>query len=141
MARYSFSLKSKDNLKGVDTDLVAVVYLALYLSSVDFGVIEGRRTPERQQQLYAQGRTTPGPIVTYTLESKHLLGEAVDLAPVNPSTKKLDFEYEDGFMEIGRAMKEASAMLNIPIKWGWDWDNDGITQEKGEFDGPHFELV
>lgn len=42
-------------------------------------VFEGLRTPERQAQLYAQGRTTPGPIVTDTLVSKHILGKAADI--------------------------------------------------------------
>lgn len=34
------------------------------------------RSEEEQRRLYAQGRTTPGPIVTWTLRSKHLLVDA-----------------------------------------------------------------
>lgn len=43
-----------------------------------FGITEAHRTRERQEALWAQGRTTPGPVVTWTLQSRHLSGEAVD---------------------------------------------------------------
>jgi peptidoglycan L-alanyl-D-glutamate endopeptidase CwlK len=36
------------------------------------------RTKQEQIELYAQGRTTPGPIVTWTLNSLHLVGKAFD---------------------------------------------------------------
>jgi peptidoglycan LD-endopeptidase CwlK len=44
---------------------------------------EVRRSIERQRQLYAQGRTTPGPIVTWTLRSKHIDGRAFDFDPAD----------------------------------------------------------
>ena len=40
---------------------------------------ETLRSPDRQRWLYAQGRTRPGPIVTKTLNSRHLKGLAMDL--------------------------------------------------------------
>lgn len=42
-------------------------------------VLETHRTQERQEQLFAQGRTTPGPVVTWTLNSNHAQGRAADL--------------------------------------------------------------
>ena len=42
-------------------------------------VVEGVRTPERQAQLFAQGRTAPGAVVTWTMNSRHLHGRAADL--------------------------------------------------------------
>ena len=42
-------------------------------------IVEGLRTPERQMELYAQGRTAPGPVVTWTTNSLHLRGAAADL--------------------------------------------------------------
>jgi len=43
-----------------------------------------RRTPEDQAALYAQGRTTPGPVVTWAKpgESRHETGEAWDVVPL-----------------------------------------------------------
>ncbi len=42
-------------------------------------VVETHRSQERQLELYAQGRTTPGPIVTWTERSAHTEGLAVDV--------------------------------------------------------------
>ncbi len=42
-------------------------------------VVETVRSPERQDHLYAMGRTRPGPVVTWTTNSAHLSGEAADV--------------------------------------------------------------
>ena len=47
---------------------------------LDCYVFESYRSQERQDELYAQGRTTPGKKVTWTLESKHKQRKAVDMA-------------------------------------------------------------
>ena len=39
-------------------------------------VRETVRSTERQEALYAQGRTTTGPVVTWTLDSRHIEGKA-----------------------------------------------------------------
>lgn len=46
----------------------------------DIAVVSARRTQREQDELYAQGRTRPGPIVTWTRTSSHTTGRAVDLA-------------------------------------------------------------
>lgn len=45
----------------------------------DVSVAETYRSQARQNALYAQGRQTPGSVVTWTLDSKHTQGRAVDL--------------------------------------------------------------
>ena len=42
-------------------------------------VFETKRSQARQLWLYAQGRTRPGPKITWTLTSKHITGKAVDI--------------------------------------------------------------
>ncbi len=42
-------------------------------------IVETVRAPERQEHLFAQGRTAPGPVVTWTTNSAHLTGEAADV--------------------------------------------------------------
>ena len=141
---FRFSALSRSRLKGVHPDLIRVVDRALMLSSVDFMVIEGVRTPERQRALYAQGRTKPGRIVTWTLRSRHLVqadgfGHAVDLAPY-----PLDWEGPARFPKfdaIARAMFAAADDLGVAIRWGADWDRDGKPRERGESDSPHWELA
>jgi uncharacterized protein YcbK (DUF882 family) len=45
----------------------------------DVRVTETLRSPARQEALFEQGRTRPGPVVTWTLDSQHLTGAAADL--------------------------------------------------------------
>ena len=45
----------------------------------DVTVVETARSQQRQDSLFAQGRTTPGAIVTWTEDSLHVHGEAVDV--------------------------------------------------------------
>lgn len=47
---------------------------------VNIFVTEAKRSLERQKELYASGRTKSGPILTWTLKSKHLEGMAIDIA-------------------------------------------------------------
>lgn len=136
---FKLSKLSESRLQGVKPQLASVVRRALEISTVDFMVVEGLRTIERQRELYAQGRTKPGNKVTWTLHSKHLEGNAVDLAPfVNG---KVDWNNLKNFDAIAKAMLQASRELSVPIRWGADWDMDGIPREKGETDSPHFELA
>lgn len=147
---YNFSKTSRTRLEGVHPKLVAVVEEALRVmgewdaagvAATDFMVLEGVRTPARQKELYAQGRTKPGKVVTWTLNSNHFknsktgYGHAVDLAPY-----PLDWNDLKKFDRISRAMFTAADRLGTPIRWGADWDRDGNPRERGETDSPHFEL-
>lgn len=138
---YALSARSRGNLRGVHPDLVRVVERAIEITGQDFMVLEGVRTPERQAELYAQGRTRPGPIVTWTLDSRHFAkadgyGHAVDLVPW-----PVDWSTPAKFDAIAAAMFEAARELGVGLRWGADWDEDGNPRERGESDSPHFELA
>lgn len=138
---FRLSEASRGKLAGVHPDLQRVVMRAIEISPVDFKVIEGVRTPERQKQLYAQGRTKPGNIVTWTLKSNHFVnpktgkGHAVDLL-VAP------YDWKDGpqWKQMADAMMKAAEQCGVTIRWGKDWNMNGRPGEKGETDSPHFEL-
>ena len=122
---------SMSRLKGVDEQLVNIVKRAIEISDVDFTVLEGVRTLERQRELYAQGRTAPGKIVTWTMKSKHIEGKAVDLVPY-----PLDWNDLEKFNKIKDAMFQAAKELDVNLRWGADWDGDGNYREKGESYSP-----
>lgn len=138
---YLLGKRSRGNLVGVHPKMVAVVERAIQITTQDFLVLEGVRTPERQAELYAQGRTKPGKKVTWTLKSNHFVnprtgfGHAVDLCPW-----PVDWSKTAKFDAIAKAMFKAADELNTPIRWGADWDRDGNPRERGETDSPHFEL-
>lgn len=117
-----YSQRSLNNLRGIHPDLRRVIDRALQDSPLDFVVIEGLRTVERQKQLVAQGASR-------TMNSRHLTGHAVDLMPIGPSGPAFDWPLYD---QLGPAVKEAAEMEGVALDWGGDW--------KSFRDGPHFEL-
>lgn len=119
---FKFSARSEQRLAGVHPDLVRVVRRALELSEVDFAVVEGLRTPERQKELVAAGASK-------TLNSRHITGHAVDLAPFIAGEIRWDWP---PFHKIAAAMKAAAAELGAAVEWGGDW--------RSFKDGPHWEL-
>lgn len=119
---YRLSNRSKARLEGIHPDLVACVLRAIEITEVDFSVLEGLRTPERQAQLVANGASS-------TSNSRHLTGHAIDLgAYINGS---IDWSWPL-YYKIADAMKQAADELNVDLEWGGDW-----TTFK---DGPHFQL-
>lgn len=140
MGNFRLGFRSRQRLAGVHPDLVRVIERAIQITSQDFSVLEGVRTKQRQQELYNQGRKTPGPIVTWTLNSRHLpaadgFGHAVDIAPF-----PLDWNDPKKFDAIAKAMFAAAKELGVKLRWGADWDQDGKPRERGEFDNPHWEI-
>jgi peptidoglycan L-alanyl-D-glutamate endopeptidase CwlK len=133
----TLNVRSEKNLVGVDEQLAKVVRAVA--AEHDILVIEGVRTKERQADLYAQGRTKPGPIVTWTLQSKHIEGRAVDVVKLKNGT--IDWNDSKAFDEMGTIMLAKAKELGVKLRWGYDWNANGKIREKGETDGPHFELV
>jgi peptidoglycan L-alanyl-D-glutamate endopeptidase CwlK len=119
---YTLGVKSKQRLKGIHPDLIKVVERAIEITTVDFTVLEGLRTPERQKKLKEAG-------ASQTLNSRHITGHAVDLGAFVDG--QVDWSWPL-YHEIAKAMKSAAAELSIPIEWGCDW-----SRLK---DGPHLQL-
>ena len=119
---FKLSTRSLSRLKGVHPDLVKVVHRAIQISTVDFAVLEGLRTPERQQELVKAG-------ASLTLKSRHITGHAVDLGAMVDGKIRWDWPL---YYKIAEAMKDAARDLKVSITWGGDW-----TMFK---DGPHYEL-
>lgn len=117
-----YSKRSLNNLKGIHPDLRRVIDRALEDSPLDFIVIEGLRTKERQKELVASGASR-------TMNSRHLTGHAVDLLPIGPSGPAFDWPLYD---RLGPAVKQAAEQEGVALDWGGDW--------KSFRDGPHFEL-
>lgn len=85
-------------------------------------ITETLRTEKRQAELYASGRTKPGKIVTWTMNSRHRTGLAWDICK-----NKRGEEYNDVsfFEECGKVADI------LGIVWGGNWKNR---------DMPHFEV-
>lgn len=91
-------------------------------------ITEGFRTVARQEELYAQGRTKPGSIVTNargtSYSSQHMWGIAFDIA-INDSNLLYDSKYMQKVADIAKTKA-------VGLGWGGDW--------KSFKDTPHFYL-
>ena len=137
-----FSQRSIDALCGVHPDLVKVLHEAIKNTPVDFTIVSGVRTTEQQKELYAQGRTKPGPKVTNAdgvrNKSNHQAksdgwGHAVDLYPYyNGSVQVTDAQVVPKLKVIADHIIKTAKGMGINISWGGAW-----TSLR---DYPHFEL-
>jgi len=113
--------RSLKALVGVHPDLVAVAKRAAELMPGGFILTEGLRTKERQRELFAKG-------LSKTMNSRHLVGLAVDFAPLidNEVTWKWA-----ACQRVAKVFKQSAAELKIPIVWGGDWKTfkDGVHVE------------
>ena len=153
---FKLSTRSKNKLKGVHPDMIAVVERAIELTDVDFGVTYGVRTVAEQEKLVASGRSQ-------TMKSKHLIQDtgyshAVDVVAYDGSDVVWEINVYD---DICDAFKQAAIEKGVAVKWGAAWSEGDIRFYKGraEFhmnryidkrradgrrpfiDGPHFELM
>ena len=123
---FRLSSRSLSKLEGVDARLVTVVKRAIELTTVDFGVLEGKRTLERQKELKAKG-------ASQTLKSKHIdadgdgAGDAVDVGAWLGRWSWAGSLYD----EIADAFAQAALEQGVKIRWGAAWHIDDITT----FDG------
>lgn len=119
---FQLDARSLQRLQGVHPDLVMVIHRATALSPIEFRVIEGVRTEKRQRELVASGASK-------TMNSRHLTGHAVDLAPYVGGMIRWDWPL---YHKLAPAVKQAAAEVGVPIEWGGDW--------RTFKDGPHFQL-
>lgn len=143
-----FSKRSISNLKGVHPHLQAIMEIAMERRDAnpercsDFMIVEGLRSYQRQAELLEQG-------ATWTMNSRHLTGHAVDVVPLD-SKGKASYAWPL-YYPVADLIKEATNVFivncqsnRVPgfndetivddiIQWGGDWS-------KGKKDGPHWEL-
>ena len=119
---FHLSEKSLRRLEGVHPDLVKVVKRAIEITPVDFVVIEGLRTKQRQAYLLDAGKSR-------TMNSYHLTGHAVDVAPIVDGKVSWEWKF---FHPMADAMKKAAKELGVELTWGGSW--------KTFPDGPHFQI-
>lgn len=128
MSNVKLGSKSKERLSTVKQDLQSVVKKAFETVPFDVTVLEGIRTVERQRELFNKG-------ASQTMNSKHITGDAIDLAPY-----PIDWNDKERFNELAKHMLNAASELGVKIRWGGDWNMNGEWKDESFYDGPHFEL-
>lgn len=129
----------EERLKGVSPVIVCLVKIALNKLKGDFIIVEGVRTKERQLELFGKGRDINDLIdymskdqaakyakpaeskVTWTLNSLHLTGKAVDIAG-----------YKDNKIKWERNIFLINTMSSVGFECGAHW--------KKNVDTPHYQI-
>lgn len=145
---YKFSKTSFDRLKTCHPYIQKVMLKAIELSDIDFGIAQGARTIEQQRQYFKDGKSKINPDAYTSIQlphkAKHIVNEvfplsgAVDVyAWVNgqASWETKDLTY------IAGVIKAVDGMNEDKLRWGGNWDNDGVIIDDQKFqDLPHHEL-
>lgn len=103
----------------------------------DCTILEGYRTKEEQNEYYRTGKST----LQYP-ESKHNKqpSKAVDVIPYHKEAPHYRWEDKQGFSLFAGFVLGIASQMNIPIRWGGDWDGDKNIHEHSFIDMPHFEI-
>jgi len=158
---YKFSNRSKKELHTCHIDLQLIANEALMICDVDFGIMQGHRTPTEQFEYFKIGRRENdngtweiiGNIMT-TIDgcekkSPHnfIPSQAFDLYAYVPG--KPDLSYDSRYLSYIAGIIQATAIKLFNqnrtahgLRWGGNWDGDGkiITDQK-LIDLVHFELT
>lgn len=149
---FKLSQRSIAKLDGVDDRLVDVVCRAIEITTVDFAVIDGLRTPEKQLEYFNKGASH------IKTGGTHVAGKAVDLMAYVDDRPSWEIKLYDN---IADAMKQAAIEKNVPLRWGAAWNIPDIRLWRGTMeeamnyyvderrkqgkrpfiDGPHFEIA
>jgi peptidoglycan L-alanyl-D-glutamate endopeptidase CwlK len=128
MAR--FGKKSMSRLNTCDEDLVEL--FEKVVEFFDCSVLEGHRGEILQNKYFDEGKSK-----LKFPKGKHndYPSNAVDVVPY-----PVDWEDTDRMYYFAGFVKGIAHMMEIPIRWGGDWDDDTEVKDTGFKDLPHFEL-
>lgn len=119
-----FNARSKALLSNVNPKLAELMLRVEAQHPDTFEISEGMRDAARQAQMVAEGKSQ-------TMASRHLAGNAVDIAMIGPDGKP-NWNFED-YRPLAATAKTVATSLGIPdFVWGGDW--------KTLKDGVHFQV-
>ena len=127
---YLVSARSRAALDTLHPDLRLVIETAMRYA--DFTVLEGHRDEARQNLMKREGKSQLA-----WPHSKHngVPSHAVDVAPW-----PIDWSDNERFVLLAGIVMGCAAALDVPLRWGGDWDRDGRMRDERFRDLGHFEL-
>lgn len=115
---------------------------------IDFSILEGERTLEKQQEYYNAGKSKLDGI---DKKSKHQSSPslAIDIMPYRKGTNAFDGDNKSkarfyllaGYMFMCSEYLYEKGDIQHKLRWGGDWDSDKDFKDQSFDDLPHFELA
>lgn len=136
---FNFSKTSMERMKGVNPDLIVIMYEAIKYSVIDFGVPKsgGTRTAGEQNKLYQDKVSKCDGILT---KSKHQSGDAVDFyAYINghASWNKVHLALVASCILSTAKRLKKEGKVECELKWGGEFNSNKFQG----YDYPHIEIV
>ncbi len=127
----SFGQRSINNLDSCHPDLQQI-FLEVVIS-FDCSVLWGHRNEEDQNRFYHQGfSNAPWPESLHN----HMPSKAIDVVPY-----PIDWQDRERFCYFAGYVKGIAERLEIPLRWGGDWDSDWHVRDEHFVDMAHWELL
>ncbi len=150
---YKFGKKSLIQLKTCHKDIQII--LNEIIKFYDFSVLEGIRTTERQQSLFADGRSKLDGINKLSKhqgkedENGNMVSFAVDVMPYKKGTNAFEVHEKERarfYMLMGMVKATTKRLIeeekiSHDVRFGLDWDGDDTFRDNGFDDLPHAELI
>ncbi len=136
---------SQAKLATVHHELREVFELALSWQIYDIAIIHGWRGEEIQTQAFLEGNSDkewPNSKHNFLDENDEPLSVAVDYGPwcMLPSgIMGIPWKDTHAFAVIGGILLAASHQLHYNMRYGGDWDMDGLTTDQNLMDWGHLE--
>ncbi len=132
---FAFGHSSTTHLLTCHPDLQEVARAALLTSPIDFAVTCGHRNKFDQDKCCAEGKSkTPWP----TSKHNSTPSRAMDFVPIIGG--KAAWDDIEAFKAIAHEILMVGDRLGVRLRWGGDWNMNGIQDEKW-YDRPHIEMV
>lgn len=134
---FVFGKKSQERIATVEHPLQKILYHAIAISPIDFGIPQhgGRRDEETQYELFRTGKSKCDGV---KIKSRHQSGEAIDIYAFVNGKASWDPRY---LSVLAGVLMAAAKDLGYVLKWGGDFDRDWNLDEGDSWDMGHFELV
>jgi hypothetical protein len=124
-----FSEASREELETCDPRLQTLFNIVILF--FDCKVLEGYRSETRQLDLYERG-------LSQVKKGNHNYhpSRAVDVAPY-----PIDWADTPRWYYFGGLVMGIAKILEIPIRWGGDWDQDTMVSDQSFNDLVHYEIA
>lgn len=142
---FVYGLASQDRLATVHHELRDIFELALSWQIYDIAIIHGWRGKEIQNQAFLEGHSTK----EWPFSKHNVLGtddaplsDAVDFGPwCRLPNGRMGIPWKDthAFAVVGGILLAAAHELDYRVRYGGDWDMDGLTTDQNLMDWGHIE--
>lgn len=144
MNKHKFGKSSEEKLSTCHQDLQLIMRKAISISDIDFGIAEGHRSIEVQQQYFKEGKSK---IDGIKVKGKHnytpsLAADIYAFVNGKATWENEHITYLAGLIAAVADILLEQKKITHTIRWGGNWDMDGeILLDQSFDDRPHFELV